>query len=388
VPWVLAVVPYESTGAEVVGLRVGLVVLPFALLVATALVYAGDRFVARAALRGITREGVTSDRLPWVAQRSGRRMARLGREQTWLELPYDDPERFVGAGRDVWGAADIGIPLVPKAPEVSVKQFGEEELLRRMGTALRDLGRGAREITEPLPGLTVTKVQGLPAALWLQRTRASKLELPDLRGRGRRSPSSIPDRLYLRAQCVSWDGQVVVSVFVHAALEAGEVRLTVRPHVMTPLYNELRVTAAPVAKRGVRLLGWIAVQALLDALSGPLALWRSVSRIALGEPGEDGRAEEKDPVSLRDRYSTEEVTDMHQSDDAKRHVVLMQTCIFRTVSEYLDELGVDTAPYERQVAAVITNIQVYGDNNAPIQNVAGSDIHGVGQSNGSSGGKR
>ncbi|WP_234022014.1 hypothetical protein [Streptomyces sp. Amel2xE9] len=388
VPWVLAVVPYEPTGAEVVDLRVGLVVLPFALLVAAALVYAGDRFVARAALRGITREGVSSDRLPWVAPRGGRRMARLGREQTWLELPYDDPERFVGAGRDVWGAADIGIPLVPKDPEVSVKQFGEEELLRRMGTALRDLGRGAREITEPLPGLTATKVQGLPAALWLQRTRASKLELPDLRGRGRRSPSSVPDRLYLRAQCVSWDGQVVVSVFVHAALEAGEVRLTVRPHVMTPLYNELRVTAAPVAKRGVRLLGWIAVQALLDALSGPLALWRSVSRLASGEQGEDGRAEEKDPVSLRDRYSTEEVTDMHQSDDAKRHVVLMQTCIFRTVSEYLDELGVDTAPYERQVAAVITNIQVYGDNNAPIQNVAGSDIHGVGQSNGSSGGKR
>ncbi|MHB9859881.1 hypothetical protein [Streptomyces sp. YIM S03343] len=52
VPWVLAVVPYEPTGAEVVGLRVGLVVLPFALLVGAALVYAGDRFVARAALRG------------------------------------------------------------------------------------------------------------------------------------------------------------------------------------------------------------------------------------------------------------------------------------------------------------------------------------------------
>lgn len=65
----------------------------------------------------------------------------------------------------------------------------------------------------------------------------------------------------------------------------------------------------------------------------------------------------------------------------------MQTCIFRTVAEYLDELGVDTAQYERQVAAVITNIQVYGDNNAPIQNVAGSDIRNVGQGNGNQGGK-
>ncbi|MGW5102171.1 hypothetical protein [Streptomyces sp. NPDC004100] len=388
VPWLLAVVPYEPTSVGVVGLRVGLVALPFVLLVGTALVHAGDRLAARVALRGLTREGVSSDRLPWVGPRAGRRTAKLGREQTWLELPYEHPERFVGAGRDVWGVVDIGIPLAPKDPEVSVKQFGEAELLRRMGTALRELGRGSREITEPLPGLTATEVQGLPADLWLRRTRATKLELPDLRGRGRRSPSGVPDRLYLRAQCVSWDGQVVVSVFVHAALEAGELRLTVRPHVMTPLYNELRATAAPVAKRGVRLLGWIAVQALLDAFWGPLALWRTVTRLALGEPGESGRAQEKDPVSLRDRYSTEEITDMHQSDDAKRHVVLMQTCVFRTVSEYLDELGVDTAPYERQVAAVITNIQVYGDNNAPIQNVAGSDIHGVGQSNGTPGGNR
>ncbi|MEW2299200.1 hypothetical protein AB0958_04305 [Streptomyces sp. NPDC006655] len=388
VPWVLAVVPYKPTGSEVVGLRLGLLLLPFAFLTATALVHAGDRLAARAALATITRAGVSSDRLPWAAPKAARRMTRLGSEQTWLELPYDYPERFVGAGRDVWGAADIGIPLVPKDPEESVRRFGEWELLRRMGAALRELGRGAREITDPLPGLTVAEVQGLPAPLWLQRTRVAKLELPNLRGRGRRSPSSVPDRLYLRAQCVSWDGQVVVSVFVHAALEAGELRLTVRPHVMTPLYNELRVTATPVAKRGLRLLGWIATQALLDAASGPLAVWRTVTRLGRGEQGESDREEEKDPVSLRDRYSTEEVTDMHQSDDAKRHVVLMQTCIFRTVSEYLEELGVDTAPYERQVAAVITNIQVYGDNNAPIQNVAGSDIRDVGQNNGSQGGKR
>ncbi|MFE7994547.1 hypothetical protein [Streptomyces shenzhenensis] len=313
-------------------------------------------------------------------------MALISNEQTRLELPYDHPETFVGAGRYVWGVADIGIPLNPKDSEVSIKPFGERELLRRMGDALRELGRGAREITDPLPGFSVTEILGLPSELWLRRTRAAKLELPDLRGRGRRSPSSVPDRLYLRAQCVSWDGQVVVTLFAHAALEAGELRLTLRPHVMTPLYNELRVTDSPVAKRGARLYGWVVVQSLLDAVHGPLALWRLVTRLALGVQSEGGRAEEKDPVSLRDRYSTEEVTDMHQADDAKRHVVLMQTCVFRTVSAYLEELGVDTVAYERQVAAVITNIQVYGDNNAPIQNVAGSGISNVGQDNKTQGG--
>ncbi|WP_406425569.1 hypothetical protein [Streptomyces sp. NBC_01589] len=186
----------------------------------------------------------------------------------------------------------------------------------------------------------------------------------------------MPDRLYLRAQCISWDGQIVVSVFVHAALEAAELRLTIRPHVMTPLYNELRVTATPARTHGARLLGWLASQSLLDTAMGPVAVWRLVAR--LGENAEV-RAEEEDPVSLRDRYSTQEVTDMHQGDDAKRHVVLIQSCVFRTVAEYLDEQGIDLAAYERQVATVTNNILIYGDNNAPIQNVVGNGISGFGQ---------
>jgi hypothetical protein len=386
VPWILAVVPYEPIRGEAVALRTGLLLLPFALLAVAVLVCAGDRLMARTGLSRIVQNDIVPDRLPWASAKATRRMALISDEQTRLELPYDHPETFVGAGRYVWGVADIGVPLRPKAPEVSIKPFGERELLRRMGDALRQLGRGAREITDPLPGFSVTEILGLPSEMWLRRTRAAKLELPDLRGRGRRSPSSVPDRLYLRAQCVSWDGQVVVTLFAHAALEAGELRLTLRPHVITPLYNELRVTESPVAKRGARLYGWVVVQALLDAVHGPLTLWRLVTRLALGVQSEGGRAEEKDPVSLRDRYSTEEVTDMHQADDAKRHVVLMQTCVFRTVSAYLEELGVDTVAYERQVAAVITNIQVYGDNNAPIQNVAGSGISNVGQDNKTQGG--
>lgn len=230
------------------------------------------------------------------------------------------------------------------------------------------------------------QVFGLPAHLWLQRTREATGEAPDLTDRGRKSPSSKPTRRYLRAQCITWDGQVVVSVFVHAALEAGELRLTVRPHVMTPLYNELKVTTAPVGRRGVRLLRWVTIQALLDAAVGPLALWRLVARIALGESTEE-RAVEEDPVSLRDRYSTEEVTDMHQSDDAKRHVVLMETCVFRTVAAYLRDLGVDTTAYDQQVAAVTNNIQIYGDNNAPIQNIVGNGNSNIGQGSTSQGGK-
>ncbi|MFD7866348.1 hypothetical protein [Streptomyces sp. NPDC059783] len=382
VPWMLALMPHGPVPEA----RIGLVVVPVCLFGGMTVVHLVDRLTARAALATLGRKQVSHNALPWRAPRAARRLAEIKEAQEGHWLPYDVSQHFVGAGRDLWGAAHINIPLKPKNPEGWVRPFGEAELLERVGAALDELGRGAREITDPLPGFSMERVLGLPAHLWLQRTREANKDAPDLAGRGRKSPSSEPTRLYLRAQCITWDGQVVVSVFVHAALEAGELRLTVRPHVMTPLYNELKATASPVGKRGVRLFRWVTVQALLDAAAGPLALWRLVARIGLGE-SITGRVDEEDPVSLRDRYSIEEVTDMHQSDDAKRHVVLMETCVFRTVAAYLRDLGIDTTAYDQQVAAVTNNIQIYGDNNAPIQNVVGNGNSNIGQGATGQGGK-
>ncbi|WP_406283159.1 hypothetical protein [Streptomyces sp. NBC_00209] len=389
IPWALAVAPFESSWSTFLSVRLGLVVAPFGYLAGMAMIYVADRLVARAALSVLSRTQVSRNAPPWVKGKRKSRMDRIGEGQEGRLLPYDTAQHFVGAGRDHWGAAHINIPLKPKDPDEPVKSFGEAELLRRVGGALDELGRGVREITDPLPGFSMERVLGLPSHLWLQRTREGDPEAPDLNGRGRKSPSSQPSRLYLRAQCITWGGQVVVSVFVHAALEAGELRLTVRPHVNTPLYNELRGTTNPLARNGLRLMGWLAVQSVLDAVAGPMTLWRLVAQIARGEPT-PGRTEEEDPVSLRDRYSTEEVSDMHQSDDAKRHVVLMETRVFRAVAVYLQERGIDTTAYEQQVAAVTNNIQIYGDNNAPIQNVVGNGNSNIGQnstSQNSQGGK-
>ncbi|MFI9003937.1 hypothetical protein [Streptomyces sp. NPDC053541] len=378
-PWLIATVPFEESSGDLVSTRVALVCLPFAWLTWTAIVCVIDRIGARAAVSRIARDGVTAVRFPRATVKGRNRLQPLKEGQLRQELPYDDPERFVGAGRDVWGTADITIPLKSKDPKAQVELPGESELLDGIGTALKELGGGDSQGTDALPGFSVQRVVGLPSALWLARTQFGKPSAPDLRGRGRRSPSSVPDRLYLRAQCVSWSGQIVVTVFVHAAFEAGELRLTVRPHVMTPLYSELLVAGWPSRGQRLRFFGRTGVHGLLDAADAPLALFRFVKRLALKEQASVGRREEKDPVSLRDRYAREEVTDMHQSDDAKRHVVLMQTCVFRAVAEHLKQLGIDTTGYEEQVSMVINNIQVYGDNNAPIQNVVGSGISNVGQ---------
>ncbi|WP_416962879.1 hypothetical protein [Streptomyces sp. Agncl-13] len=383
-PLVLTVLPLQAAGLGSGRLRVMLLLLPLAALVTVTFVCAMDRLAARAALTELRHDTVTAYRLRWIAPRTAARLKDIGAYQTRRELPYDTEEHFVGAGRDAWFPARINIPLQPKDPDERLNEFGEEELLQRVGAALNELGRNARDITDRLPGFSEMRVVGLPAHLWLQRSKTAEVDFPVLRGRGRRSPSSLPNRGYLRAQCVSWSGQLVVSVFVHAALEARELRLTVRPHVMTPLFNELRLAGNPAARHGLRLLGWVTAQGFLDTVLGTTALWRVAGR--LDERAEE-RAEEMDPVSLRDRFSVEEATDMHQSDDAGRHVVLIQTCVFRTVETYLEDMGIDTAAYRQQVASVVSNVQIYGDNSAPIQSFAGFDTRHVNQTVKDSNGK-
>ncbi|MFI8103316.1 hypothetical protein [Streptomyces sp. NPDC086023] len=379
-PLAVLVVPWILAANDTAGARPGTVGwmlwLPLAYLGAMTAVCLVDRLVVLRSLAALQHGRGTPVPRPWAGVLAARKIARLAdADDAWL--PYDEAtQRFIGAGRETWHAAHFAIPLRPKEKGAQITPFTEEELLGHLGQALRQLGRGEAEITDPLPGFAVDRVVALQAPLWLLHIRKPERGVPDPRGQGRRSPTSHPERIYLRAQTVSWSGQVVVTTFVHCALEAGDLRLTLRPHVMTPLYNEFLVLANPLRLRGPRLAGWLAAQAVPDAVARTAAVWRR----AAGKGPRSRRREEKDPVSLRDRYSFEEILDMHQSDDATRHVVLMETCAFRTVAEFLKERGVDTALYEKQVATVINTIQVFGDNTAPIQAVAaGQSAAGVSQ---------
>ena len=49
-----------------------------------------------------------------------------------------------------------------------------------------------------------------------------------------------PERHYLRASAASWDGQLVASVYVSAALQGHCLRVVVRPYVLAPIVSDLR----------------------------------------------------------------------------------------------------------------------------------------------------
>lgn len=342
--------------------------LPFLVVVAVALVYVVDAIVARSARKRAGRDGGTRDRLPSVGPRTRGRVAWADTRQNGTALPYDVQGRFIGAGRATRGAVEMRVPLrpAPAGPGRPVVALRETELLESIAAALTATGHGEGSTgdpseTAPLPGFSVAQVLALPAGLWLERNRGRNLT-----GAGAPDPADSlgrPERPYLRARCVSWGGQLVVSLFVHAALQAGELRLTLRPQVMAPLLP-LPEPAGPV---------------VLDGLRGAAGLWLVLWRWMLKTRApETDSAGPDTPLSLRDSLSLPEISDLHQSGDAERHIELMQAAVLGAVEALLERHGLATEAFSDR-RTVINSIQVLGDNNAGIQLAGGVTLTQVAQ---------
>ncbi len=335
---------------------------PFVLASAVALVYVVDGMAARSARSRVSRDGSAPERSPSVGPRTSRRVEQVRTRQNGTELPYDGAGRFIGAGREARGAAEMRVPLRPGMPERPVVPLRETEVLDSIGAALDatghgESGPGSTEETAPLPGFSVARVLALPAGLWLERSRSGTGAPHTAGGLGR------PERPYLRAQCVSWQGQLVVSLFVHAALQAGELRVTLRPQVLAPL-PPLPAPAGPAVLEGLR-----------GAAELWLVLWRQLRKTPEREPDP---VERDGPLSPRDALSLPEVSDLHQKADAERHVQLMQAAVLKAVEALLARHGFATEAFSDR-RTVINSIQVLGDNNAGIQLAGGVTLTQVAQ---------
>lgn len=191
---------------------------------------------------------------------------------------------------------------------------------------------------------------------------------------GRLAPSGHWSRRYLSAQVVSWKGDLVVTVFAHAALEGKTLHFVTRPHILAPPQDE--ATALPA--KGWRLL-WQVLAAPLQAVGDTIALayqtygivGRSVGllntsvlthtakrRLAMAMALEKN---DKNPVSLREHCAQTEPEDMHQAEDAYRHISILQSRMFSTVSAFLADHGLAVGEFQRQ-AAQINQWFVNGDN--------------------------
>ncbi|MEV8455652.1 hypothetical protein AB0467_26390 [Streptomyces sp. NPDC052095] len=316
-----------------------------------ALVYVVDAVTARWAHARAGRSDDTWHRLPFGSPGARRQVKQAGLLQNSDILPYDDRGQFIGAGRETLGGAGVRIPLRPGRPAEPVVTLRETELLAGIEAAMSADGpstnrSGALTETAPLPGFSVTRVIALPVGQWLAYRRA-RARMP-----GPASGPDRPERQYLRVQCVSWEGQLVVSLFVHAALQAGELRLTLLTQATTPL------PPLPMPRH--------------------TAVSEGLSRV-FGQHSRPGRNIFPGPLSLRDAFSLPGITDMHQRSDAERHTELMQTAVLSAVKELLGSRGFATDAVS-DPSTVINNIQVLGNNSGYIQLTGGLTLTNVAQS--------
>ncbi|WP_432089610.1 hypothetical protein [Streptomyces sp. bgisy095] len=361
---------------------------------------------------------------PRLAPRARARIAECEVSERWQSIPYrneDGVNRFVGAGLDAWRAGGPRIQLTaarraddaedtersdtkstpasglsaeldaPSEGEAAgIRKFEADELMVKLRIELEHLS-GVLVETHALPHCDIFETLAVPQSRWkkLPRKPGRKPGAPsrafddtwpearEMIDEGRRAPSGHHSRRYLAAQVVDWKGQVVVTVFAHAALEGKTLHFVTRPHVMAPLEDEARSESAKGWELAKKIL-LTPVHALGDtaalARRSHAGLIRALSTVIGGLLGQFAqpqtavldKAEKKDngePVSLREHCALDAPEDMHQIEDAARHISILQSRMFSAVGAFLDDHGVDTGDFRRQAQEVVTKIFINGDHN-------------------------
>lgn len=386
-------------------------------LAAVTAVYWLDRWVAFAYLDSLAPRRENIARRPRLAPMAAKRIAECETTEMWQSIAYQQDEgydRFVGAGRAIFrgnatriqltpartaadedaprggdsveGAEDTATDSLDDLGPDGFKTFEADELLDRVRDELEAL-RGKLVETHALPSCDVAEVLAVPRSRWkkLPRTAETKdapsgkqepnwPEAREMVTQGRLTPSGHWSRRYLSAQVVSWKGDLVVTVFAHAALEGKTLHFVTRPHILAPPRDE--ATAVPA--KGWNLL-WQILAAPLHAIGDTIALahqaygvvGRSLGllnttvltqaakrHLALAMELEKS---DKNPVSLREHCAQTEPEDMHQAEDAYRHISILQSRMFSTVSAFLADHGLAVGEFKRQ-AAEINQWFINGDN--------------------------
>ncbi|MEU7488789.1 hypothetical protein [Streptomyces sp. NPDC042319] len=345
-----------------------------------------DRLLAHRRLVRMTGEYVDSSAPARLLTRKSRRALESVRQLKFgAVIPYVTEIRagspkyhFVGAGK-VWYEAQIGIDVLPAQPQpkedapgpaiasprfedlfawagaepAGVRDFTPDSLLTHV---VRQLKRGTAPSPDFHPNnrleaygvatISTDRWNGITAEQWTSLNILAE-NGPRAVGAGRTPKVA---RRFLCARVISWDGELVASVFVGFAYENHYLRVTIRPHVINPLHPILRTADGEATSSG---WSWHRRAWLASAVDVVLLLAR------LFHTGKGRRHPELDkqkgPVSLREAYSTRYMDDMLQYDDARRYIEMMQRRVFDSVDQFLVDHNVDVGSYREQATVILQN---------------------------------
>jgi hypothetical protein len=276
-----------------------------------------------------------------------------------------------------------GIPQRPRkimiavdkpAPGVEPTHFKAHELLEHIASHARAQGLDF-ELTHGLPELDVTLVIAVSERIWTPEGRRVDRETIDDCADG--EPSGATNRALVRVQAVTWEGQLVVSLYVSAALEGRFLTVRVLPHILLPVVSELRVVDRLGPRHALVHASHAGVDAVreLSLLAGRLR--SAADRTNKSQPKLRQEHRQTHLASLRELYAEMKPDDIAQEEDALRIIEAIQIRVFDVTGEFLKDHGIDTQEFSVQVQNILQNsVVVFGDAGT-IQHVSGNNAQGT-----------
>ncbi len=330
-----------------------------------------------------------------------RRLRTVQRQQEAPVTVYSGYEPFVGSGLKVrpWSFAQR---LVRRHPlehhlgdpeqEFTEPPFSSAELVEHVKRSIQELAETATGETA-LPGLTVRdhvfvegiRIRDAPEVL-LEPLPAEVLE------RSIAEPNGVA-RYHIACQVVSWDGDLVTTVFVNVSLQGRILYVEFTTYALTPTPDDFAVVDR-VGGTGPAAVFWSAARRLAEVpelLSTPtrlaaaprrlaksfMARWdpipevsksRDVGALISARQLADELIKERDRERSGDRWLRGAVTGDRGADwldiddanyfqflDVAKHSKIIERRLLAAIEEFLQAKGVDTAEFVQRATAILNN---------------------------------
>jgi hypothetical protein len=161
-------------------------------------------------------------------------------------------------------------------------------------------------------------------------------------------------RYYLCFQVETWDRDLVMSTFLHAAVDESTLYLEWTPCVLPPVRDQYRaidkMTPSVAVPMGQALLRWLKLPAsIIGRTVHTLALIRPLRR-ERGVINPDAYGSLR---TLREMAAAREVSSYFQLVDIERYEKIMHSRLVPAISRILRDCGYSPATFERQAETVI-----------------------------------
>lgn len=280
---------------------------------------------------------------------------------------------FVGSGQNIttWQFALVVRSREEGGPDPEIDPV---DLNRHIKDRVATLGEASKG-SERLPGLDLSDrvyVSGRDVdapVLRPSQLRDSGYAFNDIAG-VQRDPTT-PVRHYLRCELVSWDGELVTTIYCHFALQGECLYVEFSSYLLPPTPDRYHVFKRDGGLRDHALF-WEGARSSammpVDLVRSPFDTIASALRgirnsIRNGFEGDQSELEDCGAlVGVRELGIGSDRQNYFQSRDSVKYTGILERQILAGLTEYLREHGVDTAELEERVMAIVNHGVInYGD---------------------------